>query len=79
MRNSLAPQVSQEKKRRAWVSDDAAISRLSIMGEPQNAQTTSLMSSMGHKRGAAGAVPGAILRWHSWYFAQSEVRLGCAA
>ena len=48
MRNSLAPQVSHEKKRRACVSDDAGVSRMIPMIEPQNAQTTSAMSPMRH-------------------------------
>jgi hypothetical protein len=46
MRSSLAPQVSQEKKRKACVTDEAGVSRLSPMIEPQNAQTTSVMSAM---------------------------------
>jgi len=46
IRSSLEPQVSHEKKRKACVSDDAGVSRLSPMIEPQNAQTTSAMSAM---------------------------------
>jgi len=46
MRSSLAPQVSHMKKRKACICDDAGISRLSAMIEPQNAQTTSAMAPM---------------------------------
>jgi len=48
MRSSLAPQVSHEKKRKACLSEDAAVSRLSPIREPQNAQRMSPMSPMRH-------------------------------
>ena len=48
IRKSLAPHVPQLKKRNPGVSVDAGVSRLSPMIEPQNAQTTSAMSDMGH-------------------------------
>jgi hypothetical protein len=46
IRSSLAPHVGHIKKRKACVSADAGVSRLSSMIEPQNAQTTSPVSSI---------------------------------